>query len=89
MRRCSTSSNSTLRDIAPVAGLTQSRWSCCSIRRSRPDGSEPIGYAKSNPGKLKLALTDPAAPHASGELFRMMSGLDLAVVPTPAAGPLP
>ena len=31
--------------------------------------------------RLWLALTDPgSAPHASGELFRMMTGLDLALV---------
>jgi len=45
---------------------------------------ELIGYAKANPGKIRLALTDPgSAPHASGELFRMMTGIDLALVRYP------
>ena len=79
-----------LRDIAPVAGLTREPLVMllhpAVAARTVP---ELIAYAKSNPGKLKLALTDPgSAPHASGELFRMMSGLDLAVVPYTGGGPV-
>jgi tripartite-type tricarboxylate transporter receptor subunit TctC len=42
---------------------------------------ELIAYAKANPGRIRLALTDPGnAPHASGALFRMMKGVDVARV---------
>jgi tripartite-type tricarboxylate transporter receptor subunit TctC len=77
-----------LRDIAPVAGLTREPL-VMLLNPAVPARTAPelIAYAKTNPGKIKLALTDPgSAPHASGELFRMMSGLDLAIVHYTGAG---
>jgi len=39
---------------------------------------EFIAYAKSNPGKLNLASSGTRIPiHVAGELFKMMTGLDL------------
>jgi len=79
-----------LRDIAPVAGLTREPL-VMLLHPSVParTGPEFLAYAKSNPGKIRLALTDPgSAPHASGELFRMMTGIDLAVVRYTGGGPV-
>jgi tripartite-type tricarboxylate transporter receptor subunit TctC len=78
-----------LRDIAPVAGLTREPLvmlvnSAVAVRSA----GELIDYSRANPGKIRLALTDPgSAPHASGELFRMMTGLDLAIVQYTGGGP--
>jgi tripartite-type tricarboxylate transporter receptor subunit TctC len=79
-----------LRDIAPVAGVTREPL-VMLLNPSVParTGAELIAYAKSNPGKVRLALTDPgSAPHASGELFRMMTGLELAPVRYTGGGPV-
>jgi tripartite-type tricarboxylate transporter receptor subunit TctC len=78
-----------MRDIAPVAGLTREPL-VMLIHPSVPARTVPelIAAARSAPGKIRLALTDPgSAPHASGELFRMMSGLDLAIVAYTGGGP--
>jgi tripartite-type tricarboxylate transporter receptor subunit TctC len=77
-------------DIAPVAGLTREPL-VMLVHPSVParTGPELLAYARSNPGKVRLALTDPgSAPHASGELFRMMTGIDLAVVHYTGGGPV-
>jgi tripartite-type tricarboxylate transporter receptor subunit TctC len=71
-----------LRDIAPIAGLTREPL-VMLVNPGVPAASAPalIAYAKANPGKLKLALTDPgSAPHATGELFRMMTGAEFELV---------
>jgi tripartite-type tricarboxylate transporter receptor subunit TctC len=78
-----------MRDIAPVAGLTREPL-VMLIHPLVPAQTVPelLAYAKSNPGKIRLALTDPgSAPHASGELFRMMSGVELALVRYSGGGP--
>jgi tripartite-type tricarboxylate transporter receptor subunit TctC len=78
-----------MRDIAPVAGLTREPL-VMLVNPSVPASSGPqlIAYAKSNPGRIRLALTDPgSAPHASGELFRMMARTDLALVHYSGGGP--
>ena len=74
-----------LRDIAPVAGLTREPLVMLA-HPAMPAMTAPelIAYAKANPGKLRLALTDPgSAPHASGELFRMMTGSEFTLVRFP------
>src|ERR1700722_16058317 len=78
-----------MRDIAPVAGLTREPLvMLVNPSVPAPTGPQLIAYAKSNPGKIRLALTDPgSAPHASGELFRMMAGVDLALVHYTGGGP--
>ena len=78
-----------MRDIAPVAGVTREPLvMLVNPSVPAPTGPQLIAYAKSNPGKIRLALTDPgSAPHASGELFRMMAGVDLAVVHYTGGGP--
>jgi len=78
-----------MRDIAPVAGLTREPLvMLINPSLPAPTGPQLIAYAKANPGKIRLALTDPgSAPHASGELFRMMAGVDLEVVHYTGGGP--
>jgi tripartite-type tricarboxylate transporter receptor subunit TctC len=44
--------------------------------------SEFIAYAKANPGKVSMASSGiGTAPHMTGELFKMMAGVDLVHVP--------
>jgi tripartite-type tricarboxylate transporter receptor subunit TctC len=71
-----------LRDIAPVAGLIREPL-VMLVNPAVPAASvaELIAYARGNPGKVRLALTDPgSAPHATGELFRMTTGLSFTPV---------
>ena len=43
---------------------------------------EFIAYAKANPGKINMASPgNGTAPHVSGELFKMMAGVDMVHVP--------
>jgi tripartite-type tricarboxylate transporter receptor subunit TctC len=43
---------------------------------------EFIAYAKANPGKLNMGSSGVGSPqHVSGELFKMMTGVDLVHVP--------
>jgi tripartite-type tricarboxylate transporter receptor subunit TctC len=50
--------------------------------------SEIISYAKENPGKLNMASAGTGStPHITGELFKMMTGVDMTHVPYRGAGP--
>src|SRR5262249_6112361 len=54
---------------------------------------EFIAFAKANPGKLNMASAgNGTSPHVSGELFKMMAGVDMRHVPyrgdTPAIADL-
>ena len=43
---------------------------------------EFIAYAKANPGKLNMASGGNGTPaHVSGELFKMMTGVNMVHVP--------
>jgi tripartite-type tricarboxylate transporter receptor subunit TctC len=71
-----------IRDIAPVAGITREPL-VMVVHPSVPAKTVPelIAYAKANAGKIKLASTgNGTAPHVTGELFKLMTGADLAVV---------
>jgi tripartite-type tricarboxylate transporter receptor subunit TctC len=49
---------------------------------------EFIAYAKANPGKLNFASSGiGSGPHLSGELFKMMAGVDLTAVHYRGGGP--
>jgi tripartite-type tricarboxylate transporter receptor subunit TctC len=49
---------------------------------------EFIAYAKANPGKISMASAGIGAPsHVSGELFKMMAGVNVVHVPYRGAGP--
>jgi tripartite-type tricarboxylate transporter receptor subunit TctC len=78
-----------LRDIAPVAGIMRVP-SVMVVNPSVPAKSVPelIAYAKANPGKLTMASAGIGAPsHVSGELFKMMTGVDMVHVPYRSGGP--
>jgi tripartite-type tricarboxylate transporter receptor subunit TctC len=43
---------------------------------------EFIAYARANPGKVNMGSTGiGTSPHVSGELFKMMAGVDMVHVP--------
>jgi tripartite-type tricarboxylate transporter receptor subunit TctC len=72
-----------IRDIAPVASFLRVPY-VMEVNVSVPvkTVSEFIAYAKSNPGKLKIASTGNATPgHVAGELFKMMTGVNMPHVP--------
>jgi len=71
------------RDIAPVASIVRSPL-VVTVNPSVPATTIPefIAYAKANPGKINMASGGVGStPHAAGELFKMMAGVDLVHVP--------
>ena len=49
---------------------------------------EFIAYAKANPGKVNMASAgNGSGPHIAGELFKMMTGVDMLHVPYRGGGP--
>jgi len=77
-----------LRDIAPVAGISRERI-VMVVHPSFPAKSVPefIAYAKANPGKVTMASPgNGSSPHVSGELFKMMAGIDMIHVPYRGGG---
>jgi tripartite-type tricarboxylate transporter receptor subunit TctC len=72
-----------VRDIAPVAFIGTTPFAL-AVTPSFPAKSVPefIAYAKANPGKINLATAGAGtAPHLAGELFKMMTGVDIVQVP--------
>src|SRR4030081_1913234 len=72
-----------IRDIAPVAIIVRFP-NLMDVNTSVPAKSVPefIAYAKANPSKLNM--TSPGSgstPHAAGELFKMMTGINMVHVP--------
>ncbi len=50
--------------------------------------AEVIAYGKANPGKLSFASSgNGGAPHLSGELFKIVAGIDMLHVPYRGSGP--
>ncbi len=77
------------RDIAPVAGITREPL-VLLVHPAVPARSvaELIAYVKANPGKVRLASTGAwSAPHVTGELFRMLTGVTVEVVQYAGGGP--
>jgi tripartite-type tricarboxylate transporter receptor subunit TctC len=77
-----------LRDIAPVAGISRERI-VMVVHPSFPAKTLPefIAYAKANPGKVTMASPgNGSSPHVSGELFKMMAGIDMIHVPYRGGG---
>jgi tripartite-type tricarboxylate transporter receptor subunit TctC len=76
-----------LSDIAPVASIIRTPL-VMEINPAVPTGSvaEFIAYAKANPGKINMASGGPGTPqHLAGELFMMMTGIEMVHVPNQAA----
>jgi tripartite-type tricarboxylate transporter receptor subunit TctC len=72
-----------IRDIAPVAGIIRVA-NVMEVNPSFPAKTVPqfIDYAKANPGKINFASGGSGAPpHVSGELFKMMTGVDIVHIP--------
>jgi tripartite-type tricarboxylate transporter receptor subunit TctC len=78
-----------IRDIAPVATMYDVP-NIMAVHPSFPAKTilEFIVYSKSNPGKVNMGSgTTGAAMHMSGELFKIMAGIDMVHVPYRGAGP--
>ena len=72
-----------IRDIAPVASFTRAPF-VMEVHPSVPTKTVPefIAYAKGNPGRINMASSgNGTVPHLSGELFKMMTGVDMVHVP--------
>ena len=78
-----------LRDIKPVASMTRNP-SVLEVHPSVPVNSvlEFIAFAKANPGKVNMASAgNGTVQHVGGELFKLMTGVDMVHVPYRGAGP--
>ena len=78
-----------MRDIAPVAGLIRFP-NVIVVNPSVPAKTVPelIAYAKANPGKLNMASSGNGSTiHVSGELFKMMTGVNMVHVPYRGGAP--
>jgi tripartite-type tricarboxylate transporter receptor subunit TctC len=78
-----------LRDSAPVGGI-MTLINIMVVPPSLPvkTVSEFIAYGKANPGKLNMASPGAGtSPHMSGELFKMLAGIEMQHVPYRGAGP--
>jgi tripartite-type tricarboxylate transporter receptor subunit TctC len=78
-----------IRDIAPVAGVIRVP-AVMLVNPSVPAKTVPefIAYAKANPGKISMASSGIGTPsHVSGELFKLMTGVNLVHVPYRGAAP--
>jgi len=78
-----------IRDIAPVAAINREPL-IMLVNPSFPAKTVPefIAYARANPGKINMASAGNGTPaHVSGELFKMMTGVDMVHVPYRGAGP--
>src|SRR5437868_769090 len=77
-----------IRDIAPVAGVMQ--WAnVMEVNPEFPARTVPefIAYAKANPGKINMASGgNGTSNHVSGELFKMMAGVEMQHVPYRSGG---
>jgi tripartite-type tricarboxylate transporter receptor subunit TctC len=78
-----------IRDIAPVATIA----SAPNVMVVHPSVSastvpEFIAHAKANAGKLNMASAgNGTTPHLAGELFKMLTGVDMVHVPYRGGGP--
>jgi tripartite-type tricarboxylate transporter receptor subunit TctC len=72
-----------IRDVAPVAGISRGPL-VMEVHPSVPAKTVPefIAYAKANPGKVNMASGGNGSPqHVAGELFAMLTGIDLVHIP--------
>jgi tripartite-type tricarboxylate transporter receptor subunit TctC len=78
-----------LRDIAPVASIIRAPYvMAVNPTIAAKTIPELIAYAKANPGKLSMASTGTGSgAHVAGELFKMMTGVNLVHVPYRGGGP--
>src|SRR6476620_11072976 len=77
------------RDTAPVAGI-MTLINIMVVPPSLPvkTVAEFIAYAKAHPNSVNMASPGAGtSPHMSGELFKMMTGIEMQHVPYRGAGP--
>ena len=78
-----------IRDITPVAGIAGGPL-VLVVNPSVPATTVPefVAYAKANPGKINMASSGiGGGSHLAGELFKMMTGVNLIHVPYRGNGP--
>ena len=78
-----------IRDIAPVAGIVRLPY-LMLVNPSVPAKTVPefIAYAKVNPGIINMASSgNGSSPHVAGELFKIMTGVDMVHVPYRGGAP--
>jgi tripartite-type tricarboxylate transporter receptor subunit TctC len=78
-----------IRDVAPVASIHREPF-VMEVNPSVPVKTVPefIAHAKANPGKINMASAGiGSGNHIAGELFKMMTGVNLVHVPYRGAGP--
>jgi tripartite-type tricarboxylate transporter receptor subunit TctC len=79
-----------IRDITPVAGFVR----VPNVMEVNPEVpaktvAEFIAYVKANPGKINIASSgNGTSIHLSGELFKMMTGLQITHVPYKGSAPM-
>jgi tripartite-type tricarboxylate transporter receptor subunit TctC len=79
-----------IRDIAPVAGIDREPY-VMLVHPSVPAKTIPefIAYAKANPDKIDMASAgNGTGTHISGELFKMMTGINMTHVPYRGGAPV-
>jgi tripartite-type tricarboxylate transporter receptor subunit TctC len=80
---------SLIKDLAPVGGIIRVSL-VMEVNPTFPAKTVPefISYAKANPGKLSMASSGTGTTeHMAGELFKINTGISMAVVSYPGAGP--
>lgn len=78
-----------IRDIAPVASTVKT-YNVMVVTPSFPAKTVPefIAYARANPGKINMGSAGPgSSPHLYGELFKVMTGIDMLTVHYRGDGP--
>ena len=78
-----------IRDISPVAGIMRVPL-VMEVNPSFPATTVPefIAYARANPGKINMASAGTGTSlHMSGELFKIMTGVELVHVPYRGGAP--
>lgn len=78
-----------IRDIAPVSGISREP-NVMVVNPSVPVKTVPefITYAKVNPGKINYASAGiGSSQHMSGEMFKLMAGIDMVHVPHRGSAP--
>ena len=82
--------NYNFRDVAPVAGISRAP-NVMVLHPSVPAETVPefIAYAKGNPGKVNMASSGTGTSiHLSGELFKLMTGINMQHVPYRGSAPM-
>src|SRR5207249_5776803 len=78
-----------IRDVSPIASLVRAPF-VMVVNPMFPAKTVPefIAYAKANPGKISMASSGNGTPqHIAGELFKMMTGVDMVHVPYRGGAP--